>query len=181
MNTHSVTLLLGGVRSGKSNLAQSMLMKAERVAMIATAEALDEEMSRRIARHKADRPSNWTTIESPLALEAALEECSGKYDAVLIDCLTLWTSNLMYALHNDSSAILKRVEKLCEVLSKIDASVVLVSNEVGSGIMPMNADARLYVDLLGAVNRQVAAVADRVLLLVAGIPMTVKDTTGEQK
>lgn len=165
MNTHSVTLLLGGVRSGKSNHAQSMLMGAERVAMIATAEALDDEMRRRIARHKADRPANWSTIESPLELEAALESCSGKFDAVLVDCLTLWTSNLMYALNNNSEAILARADRLSSVLSRIDASVVLVSNEVGSGITPMNADSRLYVDLLGAVNRRVAAVADRVLLL----------------
>ena len=172
-----VTLVLGGARSGKSHYAQNLATGRDRVAFIATAEALDAEMQQRIIRHREERPANWTTLETPLALEDAILECGGKYDILLVDCLTLWTSNLMAAEDSNSERIFARAARLCEALRKVTASVVLVSNEVGSGLVPDNEAGRLYRDLLGGMNRQVAAVADRVLLLVAGYPLTVKDST----
>jgi adenosylcobinamide kinase/adenosylcobinamide-phosphate guanylyltransferase len=171
-----ITLLLGGVRSGKSGYAQQLATGAGRVAFIATAEALDEEMRQRIARHREERPAGWTTIEAPLALEEAILGCDGKFDLVLVDCLTLWTSNLMTAEECCVERIFARAEGLCEAMRKVSASVVLVSNEVGSGIVPESEAGRLYRDLLGGVNQRVAAAADRVLLMVAGYPLTVKES-----
>jgi adenosylcobinamide kinase/adenosylcobinamide-phosphate guanylyltransferase len=174
-----ITLLLGGVRSGKSHFAQDLANNFSRVAFIATAEALDAEMQQRISRHREERPDHWTTFEAPLALEDALLECSGKFDVVVVDCLTLWISNLMAAEHCDSSRIFARAARLCEALRASSCSVVLVSNEVGSGIVPVSEAGRIYRDLLGGLNQQVAAVAHKVLLLVAGYPLTVKDSGGE--
>jgi adenosylcobinamide kinase/adenosylcobinamide-phosphate guanylyltransferase len=173
-----ITLILGGVRSGKSHYAQSFVSGFSRVAFIATAEALDAEMQARISRHRDERPGNWTTFETPLELEDAILGCSGKFDVILVDCLTLWISNLMAAEHCDSSRIFARAARLSEALRASSSSVVLVSNEVGSGIVPVSDSGRLYRDLLGGTNQQVAAVADRVLLLVAGYPLTVKDSAG---
>ncbi len=169
-----ITLLLGGVRSGKSHYAQNLATGCDRVAFIATAEALDAEMQSRIARHRETRPSSWTTIESPLSLENAILQCSGKFDMVLVDCLTLWTSNLMTAEDRNIDRIFARADRLCDSLRQTASPVVLVSNEVGSGVVPASDDGRLYADLLGGVNRRVAAVADNVLLLVAGYPLAVK-------
>jgi adenosylcobinamide kinase/adenosylcobinamide-phosphate guanylyltransferase len=177
VSSKCVTLVLGGVRSGKSHFAQDLATGRDRVAFIATAEALDAEMEQRIARHREERPAGWTTLEAPIALPEAILECDGKYDILVVDCLTLWTSNLMAAEDSDPGRIFARAARLCETLRQATSSVVLVSNEVGSGIVPDNDAARLYRDLLGGVNRQVAAVADRVLLLVAGYPLTVKDQT----
>ena len=171
----TVTLLLGGARSGKSQFAQDRLIGERRVAFIATAEGLDEEMRQRIARHRAERPAGWTTLEVPLALEDAILQCSGKFDVILVDCLTLWTSNLMMAENSDSERIFVRAGRLCDALRQVTCSVVLVSNEVGSGLVPATDSGRLFRDLLGGMNRHVAAVADKVLLLVAGYPLTVKD------
>jgi adenosylcobinamide kinase/adenosylcobinamide-phosphate guanylyltransferase len=171
----TVTLVLGGARSGKSQFAQDRLIGEGRVAFIATAEGLDEEMRQRISRHRAERPAGWTTLEVPLALEDAILQCSGKFDTILIDCLTLWTSNLMMAEDSNSERIFVRAAKLCDALRQVTCSVVLVSNEVGSGVVPATDSGRLFRDLLGGVNRHVAAIADKVLLLVAGYPLTVKD------
>lgn len=172
-----ITLILGGARSGKSRYAQELASGFRRVAFIATAEALDDEMRQRIAHHREERPTGWSTVETPLALEDAILQCGVRSDAVLVDCLTLWVSNLMAAEDSDSGVIFARAAQLCEALRKVSASVILVSNEVGSGIVPENKAARLYRDLLGGVNQQVAASADKVVLLVAGYPLTVKDST----
>jgi adenosylcobinamide kinase / adenosylcobinamide-phosphate guanylyltransferase len=174
-STKKITLVLGGARSGKSHYAQQLATGFSRVAFIATAEALDDEMRQRITRHRQERPAEWTTVETPLALEDAILQC-GAHDLILVDCLTLWTSNLMAAEDSDSGVIFARAAQLCEALRKVTASVILVSNEVGYGIVPDNDAARLYRDLLGGVNQQVAAVADKVVLLVAGYPLTVKDS-----
>jgi adenosylcobinamide kinase/adenosylcobinamide-phosphate guanylyltransferase len=172
----TITLILGGVRSGKSHYAQKLATGRGRATFIATAEALDAEMEQRITRHQQQRPAGWTTLEAPLALEDALLQCGGSSDIILVDCLTLWVSNLMAAEQSDSDRIFARAARLCQVLQEIPSSVVLVSNEVGSGIVPISDSGRLYRDLLGGVNQQVAAVADRVLLLVAGYPLVVKDS-----
>lgn len=172
-----VVLILGGVRSGKSRYAQQLAAAAERVAFIATAEGRDEEMAQRIARHREDRPSNWTTIESPIALSNALLQCSGNFDTILVDCLTLWASNLMELEQQDMARITPHVDRLVRTLRAIRSTVVLVSNEVGSGIVPDNEMSRVYRDVLGNINQRVAAVADEVLLLVAGCPLVVKQAT----
>jgi len=169
-----VTLVIGGVRSGKSDFAQDMLLSRESVAMIATAEALDDEMRKRIARHQADRPANWITIEEPLELATAIEACNNQHTAILVDCLTLWASNLLYKLDSDFAKIYAKVDELTQALQHTNCEVVLVSNEVGCGVVPLGLETRQYVDLLGAINRKVAAVADELLLLVAGIPLKIK-------
>jgi adenosylcobinamide kinase/adenosylcobinamide-phosphate guanylyltransferase len=177
MSEHSarrITLVLGGVRSGKSRYAQEFAARGKRVAFIATAEACDDDMAQRIARHRAERPANWTTFEAPLALEDTLLECGDRFDTVLIDCLTIWTSNIMQAEKADEDFVLAHADRLTEVLRTISASVILVSNEVGSGIHPNTEIGRAFRDLLGFVNQRVAAAADEVILLVAGCPLVVK-------
>jgi adenosylcobinamide kinase/adenosylcobinamide-phosphate guanylyltransferase len=175
-SSKSITLVLGGVRSGKSHYAQNLVTGGGRVAFIATAEALDADMQQRITRHREERPPSWVTLEAPIALEDAIQECKDKFDVILVDCLTLWTANLMAAENSDVDRIFAHAEQLCESLNQATSSVVLVSNEVGSGVVPISGDGRLYRDLLGGVNQRVATVADRVLLLVAGYPLTVKDS-----
>lgn len=170
----SITLVLGGVRSGKSHYAQELVTGTGKVAFIATAEALDEEMCHRIIRHREERPASWTTIEAPIAVEDAILRCNGSFDTILVDCLTLWTSNLMASEDCNTERIFARAARLCEALQQVSSSVVLVSNEVGSGIVPESHAGRLYRDLLGGVNQRVASVADNVLLLVAGYPLAVK-------
>jgi len=152
-------------------------MRSQRVAFIATAEACDDDMRQRIARHRSDRPASWVTFEAPLALEDTLQQCGNQFDVVLVDCLTVWTANVMQHEGSDSDRVLAHADRLAEVLVNVSASVVLVSNEVGSGIHPTTEIARAYRDLLGFVNQRVAAAADEVILLVAGCPLVVKQPT----
>lgn len=175
----SVVLVLGGVRSGKSRFAQQLAASGERVAFIATAEGRDEEMAGRIARHREDRPAQWTTIEAPISIAEAILNCDGKFDTILVDCLTLWASNLMEHEGQDSRRILDHADRLVEALRRVKASVVLVSNQVGDGIVPQNEMARSYRDLLGAINQRVAAAADKVVLMVAGCPLVIKHAEEE--
>jgi adenosylcobinamide kinase / adenosylcobinamide-phosphate guanylyltransferase len=169
-----VTLVLGGVRSGKSHYAEVIAARGRSVAFLATAEARDEDMRQRIARHQADRPASWTTVETPFALEDALLDCGPRFDTILIDCLTVWTSNLMERENGNVAAILGHADRLAEALRRVSASVVMVSNEVGSGIVPDNEMARSYRDLLGFMNQRIAAACDEVILLVAGCPLIIK-------
>jgi adenosylcobinamide kinase/adenosylcobinamide-phosphate guanylyltransferase len=169
-----VVLVLGGVRSGKSRYAQELAARGKRVAVVATAEACDDDMRQRIVRHRAERPADWTTFEAPVALEDTLLERGNQFVTILIDCLTVWTANIMQAEASDESRILARASRLAEILGRISASVILVSNEVGSGIHPDTELGRAYRDLLGFVNQRVAAAADDVILLVAGCPIIVK-------
>lgn len=174
----TVALVLGGVRSGKSRWAQDFAARGQAVGFIATAEALDEEMHSRIQRHRADRPANWTTVETPIDLPGAISDCGSHCDMLLVDCLTVWTANLLTAEQGDREKILAHGNRLCDELRRTRASVVLVSNEVGSGIVPVDEMTRLYRDLLGELNQRVAAVADEVVLLVAGCPLRVKPAAG---
>lgn len=169
-----IVVVLGGVRSGKSRYAQELARRGKRVAFIATAQACDDDMRQRIARHQAERPANWTTFEAPLELEDALRHCGEDFDTIVVDCLTVWTANVMYAEASDNGRVLARAEQLSGVLRRVPASVILVSNEVGCGVHPETEVGRAYRDLLGFVNQRVAAVADEVILLVAGCPLTVK-------
>jgi adenosyl cobinamide kinase/adenosyl cobinamide phosphate guanylyltransferase len=163
----SLILLLGGARSGKSKLGAALLEDWDGPAgVIATAEALDEEMAARIERHRRARPDDWVVIEEPIDLEGALASFDSG-TAVLIDCLTLWVSNLMGS-ELEEPEIERRAIAAADVAAVRGGLTVVVSNEVGSGIVPVNEMARTYRDLLGMVNAIWAEVAGRVLLTVAG-------------
>jgi adenosylcobinamide kinase / adenosylcobinamide-phosphate guanylyltransferase len=164
-----LTLVLGGARSGKSRHAESLITAGPPPwAYVATAEPLDDEMTARIAAHRARRGAGWRDIEAPRDLAGALAGIGS--DAVLVDCLTLWLSNLMLA-DADIEAETARLEA---ALARIAAPVVLVSNEVGFGIVPDNALARRFRDAQGRLNQRIAARADCVVLMVAGLPLVVK-------
>ena len=163
----SLTLLLGGARSGKSRIAERVIASSPgEVALIATAEARDEEMAERIRRHREVRPGGWRVIEEPLDLVGAMVEVAPSTH-VIIDCLTLWVSNLIEAGLDDAAVEARAAETLA-VVQGHRADIVVVSNEVGSGIVPINALARRYRDLLGKVNGIWADGSDQVLLSVAG-------------
>ncbi|MDP9159708.1 MAG: bifunctional adenosylcobinamide kinase/adenosylcobinamide-phosphate guanylyltransferase [Acidobacteriota bacterium] len=169
----TITLVLGGARSGKSHYAQKLAARHAPVAFLATARPSDDEMKRKIERHKADRPAEWATIEEPLLLDTVLRDRAPEFQFLLVDCLTLYTSNLMTA-ESDPEVALLRVDRLCETLRTIQRSVALVSNEVGGGVVPAYASGRIFRDLLGEINQRVAAIADNVVLMVAGLPLLLK-------
>jgi adenosylcobinamide kinase/adenosylcobinamide-phosphate guanylyltransferase len=169
----SSLFVLGGARSGKSRFAVASQASSTRVTFVATAEAGDADMMARIARHRAERPPHWRTVEEPYDLVPRLRACCAEADAVVVDCLTLWVSNLM--LRGDADEwIVKQGEELVALLAPGLAHVTLVSNEVGEGVHPPTEDGRRFRDLLGRVNQRVAAAADRVVLMVAGLPLVVK-------
>ncbi len=141
--------------------------------VVATAEALDGEMRDRIARHRAERPADFATIEEPITLPATLAALDQRYDIVIVDCLTLWISNLILAGRSDDD-VLQDVKALADTLARVNFRSVVVSGEVGSGIVPENAAARRFRDLLGWANQAVGRVADEVVLMVAGQPLRVK-------
>ncbi len=166
-----VTLILGGMRSGKSRHAEA-LIEAQPGACIyvATAEAGDAEMAERIRRHRARRGPRWETVEEPLALVETLGRVAGPGRAVLVDCLTLWLSNLLEA-GRDAAA---ESERLTAALPELTGPVVLVSNEVGLGIIPDGALARAFVDHAGRLHQAVAGVAQSVQFMAAGLPVQLK-------
>ncbi|PKR50094.1 bifunctional adenosylcobinamide kinase/adenosylcobinamide-phosphate guanylyltransferase [Thalassospira povalilytica] len=164
-------LILGGARSGKSRFAENIINAAGGGTYIATGRAWDDEMVNRIDLHKQSRGDLWQTIEEPLDLCGALDTCNqpdGK--PVLVDCLTLWLTNLML----EDRDIDAEIDRLCDHLPGLDIPVLLVSNEVGFGIVPENAMARAFRDHAGRLHQRIAALVDRVTLVVAGIPMQVK-------
>lgn len=169
MQNHLV-LITGGARAGKSRFAQAqaLALGQAQVSFIATAEPLDGEMRQRIAKHRAERPPTWETLEAPLEVPQALQEA--RHGVVLLDCLTLWVSNLMLA----GLEVLPALEHLLAVRAQTGKTLLVVSNEVGLGVVPENPLARRYRDLLGAANTRVAQEAHRVYLLVAGIPVQIK-------
>jgi adenosylcobinamide kinase / adenosylcobinamide-phosphate guanylyltransferase len=169
----SVTLVLGGVRSGKSRFAQQLAMRAHSVAFIATAQCIDPEMEAKIARHQQERPATWHTIEEPLELHKVLTESSESYDLLLIDCLTLFAAHLLEA-EGKGENLERRIDAFFCAVAAVKSSVLLVSNEVGSGVVPDYPSGRRYRDLLGEINQRAAALADNVLLMVAGLPLVLK-------
>lgn len=172
MTLDNLFLVLGGARSGKSRHAEALVEAAPAPWLyVATAEALDEEMRRRIDEHRERRGIGWRTVEAPLDLAAALDAAPAS-TPVLVDCLTLWLSNLMLAERATGPA----ADELLAALERRNGLTVLVSNEVGLGIVPDNRLARDFRDAAGTLNRRVAARAQHVHLLVAGIPMIVKGT-----
>jgi adenosylcobinamide kinase/adenosylcobinamide-phosphate guanylyltransferase len=172
----AITLVLGGVRSGKSRFAQSLAERVSSVAFIATAQPLDEEMSLKIQRHQAERPRQWRTIEEPLELDRALAEEGFKHGILLIDCLTLYAANLLAAESGNLAVMEQRLQRFYAALRSVPCSVAIVSNEVGSGVVPASPDGRSYRDLLGEINQRVASIADNVVLMVAGLPLALKGT-----
>jgi adenosylcobinamide kinase/adenosylcobinamide-phosphate guanylyltransferase len=184
----SVTLILGGVRAGKSSRALTLATEAApmgRVLFVATAQAFDHEMQRRIDAHRRERPANWQTLESPVTLasdlDARLRGAPEPYEAIIVDCLTLWTSNILLSLGDEDDAehaVAARVAELLQLAAPNGAGSaaqwIVVSNEVGLGIVPPTALGRRYRDALGRANQLVAATASRVLLMVAGLELPLK-------
>ena len=168
-----ITLVLGGARSGKSRYAETLVEAAGAGLYLATAQAFDGEMEERIRLHKERRGDLWTTHEEPLNLAQAIADKSGPNHMVLVDCLTLWLSNLMEA----GKDIDAESARLCETLNNAKGPVALVSNEVGMGIVPENALSRAFRDHQGRLNQAVAATADKVVFVAAGLPLVMKDET----
>jgi adenosylcobinamide kinase/adenosylcobinamide-phosphate guanylyltransferase len=178
-------LILGGARSGKSLLAEKRAAESGlRVIYIATAEARDGEMNRRIAHHRARRPAAWGCTEEPLHLATKLRELAAPDTCLLVDCLTLWLSNLLFAGKAAAQAeageaincplFTQEVQNLIDLLPTLPGRVILVSNEVGWGIVPMHPISRLFADEQGRLNQAVAAVCDHATLVAAGLPISLK-------
>jgi adenosylcobinamide kinase/adenosylcobinamide-phosphate guanylyltransferase len=179
--------LLGGARSGKSYHAQTWAeTHGEQVLFVATAQAFDDDMRQRIQHHQQDRPESWHTLEAPLQTGAAIlrAQQTGPYDTVLVDCITLLASNALLTLPEDctqeqaNTAVLAEVDALLAAYADSAATWLIVSNEVGMGIVPPTTLGRLYRDALGRANQRIAQQADEVLLLVAGLPWTLKPGKG---
>lgn len=167
------TLILGGVRSGKSRYAEQLaLQSGAPVTVIVTATAEDQEMAARIAAHRARRPAHWRVIEEPIELGRALREVAGPGGTVIVDCLTLWLTNLL--LDPDADRLQRESDALLAALASAAGVVVLVSNEVGSGVVPIHELARRFTDAAGTLHQQLALVCERVVWMVAGLPVSVK-------
>lgn len=172
-----IYLILGGARSGKSAFAEQLAGQrgGDAVLFIATAEALDDEMRERIAQHRRERPSAWQTLEAPRDILEAIRHWKAMPRLILIDCLTLWVANELLADAGDAERrIMCQLDLLTEWVHLQDIDLILISNEVGLGIVPENALARAYRDLLGRVNARVARSAHQVYWMVAGLPIEVK-------
>ena len=167
----TVTLVLGGARSGKSAFAEALAQGHGRSVYVATAERVDDEMAHRIEAHRARRGEGWRTVEAPLELADAIRRESAPQACLLVDCLTVWLGNLMHH-GRDVDAVR---EELLESLRAAAGPVVLVANEVGLGIVPDNAMARAFRDHAGRLNQAVAAVSERVYVVTAGLPLTLKE------
>ena len=171
--------ITGGARSGKSSFAEKKTLRfGTPLGYLATAQTLDSEMDERVRHHRERRGSEWHTIEEPLDLTGALGRCDGQYKAILVDCLTLWLSNLLFKYENTEEDVEGRineeVELLKNTLQQMVTPVILVSNEVGQGIVPENALARMFRDIAGRTNQTLAAAADEVHVVISGIPLQLK-------
>lgn len=173
--------LLGGARSGKSHYAETWARRqSQRVLFVATAEPTDADMRQRVADHRHSRPTDWHTLEAPRDTARDIAACPFAHDTLLLDCLTLLTSNILLTLPESATqreanaAALAEVERLLEVYAASEATWLVVSNEVGMGVVPPTRLGLLYRDMLGRVNQRVAQAADEALLLVAGIPWRLK-------
>ena len=175
LETPQLVLVLGGCRSGKSRFALELAGRlGKRKLFVATAEPFDREMSERIAKHRAARGADWQTVEAPVALAEALRDHAPESDVVVVDCLTVWLGNLLCVEREPSPWRADVIPMLLSELSRRRTHVVVVSNEVGLGIVPENALARHFRDEQGSLNQRVAAMADSVVFVAAGLPMTLK-------
>lgn len=175
--------ILGGQRSGKSRRAELLARQwlamdpQHRAALIATGQAWDEEMRERIARHQRDRAERvpgMATVEEPMALAETLREHSAPHTLVVVDCLTLWLTNLLMPAEGKPADAAAPTRSLCEAIEAARGPVVLVGNEIGLGVIPMGREVRAFVDALGGLNQAVAAACERVTLMAAGLPLTLK-------
>jgi len=169
-------LVTGGARSGKSAFAQEM---AEQLpgprAYLATAQILDDEMGRRVARHQAQRGQAWqATIEEPYTLDTSLLQASSRYPVIIVDCITLWLSNILLSNQENPGIVLQKVDQLITSLPDCTSTVIMVTNEVGLGIVPENPLARQFRDLAGFANQKLAAACDAVYLVSCGLPLKLK-------
>lgn len=169
------TLILGGARSGKSSLAETIAKTSEQVTYIATATAFDVEMSQRIKLHQQQRPEDWRLLECPLLLAEALQQLSGSGQTVLVDCLTLWLNNQLYHQPEQDFALLR--QQLADAVSQFSGKLILVSNEVGMGLVPIGELNRVFVDQQGWLNQLVATVCENVIFVAAGLPLYLKRGT----
>ena len=176
-----LTLITGGARSGKSSLAERLAMRGERVLFVATAEALDDDMRRRIAAHQASRPAEWHTLEEPRqladAIRARIADTPRSHDTIVVDCLTMWVSNLLLQYEDDADCearITGAARELLDVYATTDAAWIIVTNEVGLGVVPPSSLGRAYRDALGRVNSLVASRADKVYLMAAGLALDLR-------
>lgn len=170
-------LVLGGTRSGKSQYAEQLALASNKeVIYIATGVAGDDEMQARIERHKADRPIHWQTIEEPLLLADVIERYANTRHCLLVDCLTLWLSNIMFNAQGEyqEDIFLQQKQALLNELPYIHADIILVSNEVGSGIIPIDNMSRRFADEAGRLHQQLAQLCSHVTLVTAGLPQTLK-------
>lgn len=165
-----ITFILGGARSGKSSYALELAKKNKSVAFIATCEPLDKEMKQRIGLHKKSRPKHWHTFDEPRNICALLDKISNKYDFLIIDCLTLLISNLLIAKKEPE----QEIKRMLSCLKKLKVKTVVVSNEVGLGIVPDTALGRSFRDIAGRINQTVAREAKNVYFMVSGIPWRIK-------
>jgi adenosylcobinamide kinase / adenosylcobinamide-phosphate guanylyltransferase len=170
-----ITLITGGARSGKSSRALELAATAGagRRYFIATAEALDAEMAARIEHHRRTRPTDFETLDAPIEIASAVRSIEGKAVVAVIDCLTLWVSNLMLKYASDEE-ILAAADGLAAALTQARFASIIVTGEVGMGIVPENASARRFRDLLGWTNQKIAATADEVILMVSGCELKLK-------
>ena len=173
----SVTLILGGARSGKSGFAETRAKSSEQpVIYIATAEIRDDAIAERVSLHRKTRPSNWTSIESPLALGQSIRKYDSPTATLLVDCLTMWVTNVLCS-ENPTDLMHSEQREFFQSLAEHQGNVILVSNEVGMGIVPMGQLTRDYVDIAGRLHQDIAALADEVILVTAGLPLTLKHTS----
>lgn len=172
MKSNQKILILGGARSGKSTFAEQLAKVSKQdVVYIATAKVLDKEIAERVKHHQNDRPSHWTTIEEPIELSNCLLQHSAPDRTILVDCLTMWITNL---LSEDDEKMRKELDNLINQLANFAGTIIFVSNEVGMGIIPMGELTRKYVDEAGRLHQQLAQKVEQVVLMVAGIPNTIK-------
>lgn len=168
-----ITLILGGARSGKSRHAEQLAQaKQKPVLYIATATALDDEMTARIAHHQQRRPADWQLLECPLALSATLAIEAKKNQTILIDCLTLWLNNQLFQAPQQSFSVL--FDELIASIENSQADIIFVANEVGLGIIPLGEISRTFVDEAGRLNQRLAQIADKVFFIAAGLPLQLK-------
>jgi len=168
-----LTLVLGGARSGKSAYAENLAKQSgNKVIYLATAEIRDDAIAERVKLHQDSRPSEWTTVNTPTALAKSLQQHAGENVTLLVDCLTMWVTNLLCS--EDKALLALERQALLDVLTTLSGEVILVSNEVGMGIIPMGELTRDYVDVAGKLHQDVAKLSDHAVLIVAGLPLVLK-------